>query len=104
MLRHSIVFIFRSFNRHKSTFLINFIGLSTGLTVALFIYLWVMDELNVDKFHEKDSQLFQVMKNAPSSEGISTREQTPGRLGEAMAREMPEIEYATSVIPPDWFS
>jgi len=104
MFRHTILFILRSFNRYKGTFLINFIGLSSGLVCFLFIYLWVMDELHIDKFHEKDSQLFQVMKNAPSSNGISTTEQTPGRLAEALAREMPEIEYATSVTPPDWFS
>ena len=39
------------------------VGLSSGLACALFIYLWVDDELGVDKFHEDDSQIFQVLEN-----------------------------------------
>lgn len=101
MLRHNIVLIYRGFKRYRSTFFINLIGLSTGLASALFIYLWVDDETHVDKFHEKDSQLFQVMKNVPTSSGIITIENTPARLAEALAKEMPEVEYGASVTNSD---
>jgi hypothetical protein len=63
MFRHALLLIYRNFLRFKSTFFINLIGLSTGLACSLFIYLWVNDELQVDTFHEKDSQLFQAMLN-----------------------------------------
>jgi len=49
MFRHNLKLSLRNFKRDKSTFLINLIGLSTGLACALMIYLWVADELNVDK-------------------------------------------------------
>jgi putative ABC transport system permease protein len=101
MLRHNIVLIYRGFKRYRGTFFINLIGLSTGLASALFIYLWVDDETHVDKFHEKDNQLFQVMKNVPTSSGIITIENTPARLAEALAKEMPEVEYGTSVANSD---
>jgi putative ABC transport system permease protein len=98
MFRHNLLIIFRNFKRNKSSFFINLIGLSTGLACALLIYLWVNDELYVDKFHEKDSQLFQVMKNAKSSDGrILTFEWTPGPLADALVEEMPEVEYAVPV-------
>ncbi len=98
MLKHNLLIIFRKFKRNKSSFFINLIGLSTGLACALLIYLWVNDELNVDKFHEKDSQLFQVMKNTKNAEGrILTFEWTPGPLANALAEEMPEVEYAVPV-------
>jgi len=97
MLQHNIVMIYRGFKRYRGTFFINLIGLSTGLASALFIYLWVDDETHVDKFHEKDCQLFQVMKNVPTSSGIITIENTPTRLAEALAKEMPEVEYSASV-------
>ena len=73
------------------------IGLSTGLACALLIYLWVFDELNFDKFHEKDSQLFLVMQNIQMTNEINTIEVTPGPLAETLAEEMPEVEYAASV-------
>ncbi len=103
MLFHHILIIFRNFKRNKSTFLINLIGLSTGLTCALLIYLWVNDEIHVDRFNKNDSLLFQVMQNSPDGSEIQTTEYTPGILARALAEEIPEIEFATSVVPASWF-
>jgi len=98
MFRHNLLIIFRNFKRNKSSFLINLIGLSTGLACALLIYLWVNDELHVDKFHVKDKQLFQIMNNAINHDGrILTFEWTPGPLANALTEEMPEVEYAVPV-------
>ena len=96
MFLHSLLLIFRHFKRHKSSFLINLIGLSTGLACSLLIYLWVKDELNVDQFHQQDEQLFQVIEHDRNADGISTGEHTAGLLAEALANEMPQIEYAVS--------
>ena len=63
MFRHNFLITYRNFLRYKSSFFINLIGLSTGLACALLIYLWVNDELSVDKFHKKDEQLYQVLVN-----------------------------------------
>lgn len=104
MFKHNLLLIFRNFKRFKSAFFINLIGLSTGLACALLIYLWVNDELRVDKFHENDSRLFQVMQNLQNADGAMTIEATPGRLAEALAEEIPEIDYAASVVPATWFS
>jgi putative ABC transport system permease protein len=99
MLKHNLLIIFRNFKRNKSSFFINLIGLSTGLACALLIYLWVNDELHVDKFHEKDNCLYQVLQNIPTPNVIMTLDPTPGPLADALAKEMPEVEYAVSVIP-----
>jgi ABC-type antimicrobial peptide transport system permease subunit len=103
MLRHSLLMIYRNFLRFKGTFFINLLGLSTGLACTLLIYLWVNDELRVDKFHEKDRQLFQVLENQAHSVGIVTSDGTNSRLAEKLAEEIPEIEYATVSTPPSWF-
>jgi putative ABC transport system permease protein len=100
MLRHSLLLIYRNFKRFKTTFFINLIGLSTGLACALLIYLWVNDELKVDKFHEQDSRLYQVMKNNYEGDGIETDEDTPGILARSLLQEMGEVESAVSVFPP----
>jgi putative ABC transport system permease protein len=99
MLRHYFIITYRNILRNKSTFFINLIGLSTGMACALLIYLWLNDELHVDKFHEKDNRLYQVLQNSPSPNGIMTHGETPGILAKALSEEMPEIEYAVSVIP-----
>ena len=70
MFKHSLLLTFRNFVKFKNSFFINLIGLSTGLACALMIYLWVNDELNFDRFHEKDSRLFQVMERQPLADDI----------------------------------
>lgn len=102
MLRHNLVIIFRGLSRFKRTFVINLVGLSVGLASALLIFLWVNDELSVDKFHGKDGRLYQVMTNQPVNGGWNTLVDTPGPLARTLAEEMPEIEYAAAVAPPNW--
>lgn len=103
MIRHTLLLIYRNFKRFKSTFFINLTGLSTGLACALIIYLWVNDELQIDKFHEKDSRLYQVMEHQQHSGSIRVTDSTPGLLAEALEQEMPEVEYATVATPSYWF-
>jgi putative ABC transport system permease protein len=102
MFKHNLLLIYRNFKKHKSTFLINLIGLSSGLACVLVIYLWVNDELSFDKYHVNDSRLYQVMTNVKSEKGIDTRKDTPHSLAEALPLEMPEVEYA-AIATPDLF-
>ncbi|MES2730550.1 MAG: ABC transporter permease [Bacteroidota bacterium] len=100
MLRHNLILTFRNFNRHKRSFLINLTGLSTGLACAFLIFLWVSDELSVDKFHQKDSQLYQVMRKNNSEGHIEVSRLTPGVLANALVKEMPEVKYAVHIAYP----
>lgn len=102
MLKHNILITFRNFSRHKSSFLINLVGLSTGLAAVLLIYLWVSDELNTDKFHTKGDRLYQVMGNYKDAENINTWNGMPTGLASALKAEFPEIEYAVGATDRSW--
>lgn len=69
----------------------------------MLIYLWVTDEMQVDKFHEKDNRLYQVMENQQLEDGIKTSDATSGALAGSLIIEVPEIEYAATVTPVSWF-
>ena len=96
MLKHYLLLIYRNIIRNKSYFFINLIGLSAGLVCTLLIYLWVRDELRMDKFHEKETRLFQVMEFQKYADEIMTTTSTPGILAETLKEEIPEIEYAAT--------
>jgi putative ABC transport system permease protein len=96
MLRHNFLIIYRNFKRFKSTFIINLIGLSTALACSLLIYLWVNEELSVDKFHKNNDRLYHIMEHRIKADGIWTSPTTSGPLAESLEAEMPEIEYAIS--------
>lgn len=97
MLKHNLLITYRGFLKHKMTFFINLVGLSTGLAGVLLIYLWVHDERSVDRFHEKDSQLYQVMINHEDERGIQTWDSSPLPLTKALIEEFPEVESGTFI-------
>ncbi|MEZ4899757.1 MAG: ABC transporter permease, partial [Saprospiraceae bacterium] len=99
LLRHHLLISYRGFLRNKSTFLINLVGLTTGLTCVFLIALWVNDELHVDKFLPNDQQLFQVLQTVQGPNGMETIEATPGPLATALQVDLPEVRFATKVIP-----
>lgn len=102
MFRQNLLITYRSFKRFRSTFIINLLGLSTGLASALLIYLWVSDEMHMDKFHEKDNRLYQVMESHKQANGWNTMTETSGAAADALIAEMPEVEYAAALAPPTW--
>lgn len=96
MVKHNIILTLRNFRRQKSTFLINLIGLSTGLACVLFIYLWVNDELSMDAFHTNDNRLYQVQTNHHDASGINTWRGVPGLLYDEVKASVPEVEMAVA--------
>ncbi|MEZ5104567.1 MAG: FtsX-like permease family protein [Draconibacterium sp.] len=100
MLKHNLLVILRNLKRNKSSLIINLVGLSSALACVLLIYLWVNDELNVDKFLVKDNPVYQVMMNNATDHGIATNEDTPGLLPKTLREEYPEVEKSVGVFPP----
>lgn len=96
MFQHNLKLTFRNFRKHKSQFLINLIGLSSGMACALFIYLWVADEFSIDRFHANADRMYQVMTNHEDGGEIVTQIITPGLLLDALKSEVPEVEKATA--------
>ncbi|MCF0073342.1 ABC transporter permease [Dyadobacter sp. CY261] len=104
MLKSYLKIAWRSLIKDRQFTLLNLVGLSTGLACTLLIYLWIGDELRVDKHNAKAAHLFQIMVNQPNEDGIKTGEHTAGLLADALKAEMPEVEFATTVVPAEWFS
>jgi putative ABC transport system permease protein len=88
----------RSLLKDRQFAILNLGGLSVALTSVLLIYLWVYDELYIDKFHAKSECLYQVMAHIKLPDGIHTGEYTPYMLSRALAKEMPEVEDAVCLM------
>ena len=103
MIKHNFLVAFRSNMRNKGTFLINLIGLSTGLACVVLIGLWVLAELSVDQFHVNDTQLYQVKNHLHFDNGIQTTHESSGRMAEVLQADYPELKYVTAVAPSNWY-
>ena len=100
MLKHNLLISIRSFRRFKSTFLINLLGLSSGLAATMLIYLWVHDEISMNRFDERDSDRHvQVIHTYPTSGTYHTNidGSTPNPLYERLVKDLPEIDYSIPV-------
>lgn len=96
MLRNHLKIAFRSFRRQKETAFINLAGLALGMVAALFILLWVQDELSYDQFHQDKDRIYQVMNNiSPGNGEILTWENSPEPYGRTIKKELPEVVAAT---------
>ncbi|MBK6285183.1 MAG: ABC transporter permease [Draconibacterium sp.] len=100
MFKHNLLIIFRNLKRNKSSLFINLTGLSTAIACVMLIYLWVNDELNVDKFLLKDGQIYQVMEKNTTDHGIEMSENTQGLLAKTLKDEFPEVDKSVGVFPP----
>ncbi len=98
MLRHSITIALRSFLRHRTSFLINLLSLTAGLSSALLILLWINDEWRFDRFHRDGERLYQVFQQRSAENGGSTTAFSPGPMATALKQEIPEVEAASVLV------
>ncbi|UII28050.1 ABC transporter permease [Fulvivirga maritima] len=105
MLIHHLKIGFRSIRSSKSYSIINISGLALGLASFLFIMLWVNDELQMDNFHSKSQQLYNVYQTIEEQSGnLNGSPNTPlsnagALLLDSAESEIPEVKmvnhYAT---------
>jgi putative ABC transport system permease protein len=104
MFKNYFKIAWRNLIKNRQFTILNLVGLSTGLACALLIWLWINDELSMDKYNDNDAQLYQVMQNIKHDGMIETTQYTVGLMANALAAEMPEVEHAATVVPASWFS
>jgi putative ABC transport system permease protein len=90
----------RNLLRFKAYSIINIFGLTLGITTALFIALWVNDELNFDRTYADSDRIYELMNNLVYSDGhIETTYSTSGSIVGEMITSYPEVETAARA---DW--
>lgn len=95
MLKNFLLVASRNFLRQRFYSFINIFGLSTGLATALFIFLWVNDEVKMDATFKDSDRLYRVVSNLRMSNGETlTWDITPGPLGEAISENIPGVDLA----------
>ena len=70
MLKNYFTTALRSLLRNKLTAFINIAGLALSMTSALMIYLFVVDEVRFDTYHQKVDRTYRVTRNFLSADGV----------------------------------
>ncbi|MCJ7713714.1 ABC transporter permease [Candidatus Bathyarchaeota archaeon] len=72
MYRNNFKIGYRNLLRNKGYSSINTGGLAVGMAVAMFIGLWVHDELTFNRYHENHDRIAQVMQHQKINDEIGT--------------------------------
>jgi putative ABC transport system permease protein len=96
MLQNFFKTAVRTILRNQSYALINFVGLTSGVALALLIMAYVRSELSYDRFHEKADRLYRIRYDAPPPSPLSLAS-TPPPIAPAMKDFFPEVEEAARV-------
>jgi putative ABC transport system permease protein len=100
MIRNYLLVAFRNVLKNKIFSGINVFGLGIGLAACLLILQFVMAELSYDKFHTKLDRIYRVTNDRfQHGKLIQHGTITYPTIGPAMAKDFPEIERYTRLMP-----
>ncbi|HEC44680.1 MAG TPA: FtsX-like permease family protein [Bacteroides sp.] len=80
--------------RQKTYTLINVLGLTVGILASILISFWVLDEISYDSYFDNADRIHRIDLYSQTPQ---TR--TPYPMAQALVRDFPEIEMATSFSP-----
>jgi ABC-type antimicrobial peptide transport system permease subunit len=91
----------RAIYRSKLISFINLTGLASGMTAAIFIFLWVQNEVTVDDYQPDNIYRLSYTSNYKGKSFSSERTTMP--LYVALPKDIPEVEKAV-IMSPNLFS
>jgi putative ABC transport system permease protein len=89
---------FRILIRERIYSILNIIGLSVGITVALIIFLYLQDDLTYDRYHRNAKNIYRVNSIYNSSGKENKFAMAPTSFGPRIMEEFPEVKSYTRLI------
>jgi putative ABC transport system permease protein len=99
MIKNYFLLAYRVIARYKSYSFINILGLAVGLTCGIIIYLWILDELNFDKYNQNYSSIYRLVQDEKFESGVFKVAATPAPLAPALKESFPEIKLEARYRP-----
>lgn len=98
MFRNLLKTTVRYIRKHAGYSILNILGLTLGITSALFIIIYVSDELSYDRWHEKADRIYRVSSRITETDDQFTWIVAQIPFGPQVARDYPEVESFTRFI------
>lgn len=99
MLKSYFVVAFRNLRKNKLASAINIVGLSIAIGCSIVSYLFILDNLVLDDFHEYADRIFLVEQVRTEGEISHLYGTTPLALAPALEDDFPQVERAVRLIP-----
>jgi putative ABC transport system permease protein len=99
ILKNYLITAWRNIVKDKFYTLLNIVGLSIGLITAIYIFLYVVDELTYDKSHTNYKRIYRLESHFTINGKDDFFAVTQVPLGPTLKDEYPEIEEYVRFVP-----
>ena len=97
MLKNYFKIAFRNLWKNKTFSIINIVGLATGLCCFLLITIYVLDELNYDRYNKNADRIFRISSDLKIGGNEMRICQTSDMMGSSLKKDYPEVEEYTRI-------
>src|SRR5690554_5302175 len=97
MIRNYIKMAWRSLWKNKFYNALSLIGLSVGLTTAIFIAFWINSELNFNNIGENQENIYRVSSHIESGGSLQTWGSSVGPVAYHAKKDIPEVKNAARI-------
>lgn len=101
MLKNYLISAWRNIQKQKFYALLNLLGLSLGLTAAIFIMLYLNDELQYDTHHSKHELIYRVNSHFKIGDMDDRFAIAAVPIGPSFKLEFPEVAEMTRLTPAE---
>ncbi len=99
MLKNHLKITLRNVRKHSLYSLINILGLTVALTGAIFLLLYITDELSYDRHHQYANRIYRVAMDAKFGDSERKVAVGPAALSPTLQTSYPEVEAYALVRP-----
>ena len=97
MIWYNIKIAIRKFTSQKNISLLNLLGLSIGMSVAILIFYFVNFETSYDNFHNEANLIYRIISVEKGTGGTEYRATTPLPLPDVVSVDIKDAEMSTGM-------
>lgn len=94
MFKNLLKTVLRNISKNYLYSFLNILGLSLGITSALFLIVYMTDELSYDKYHENADRIYRVQSHISETDDEYTRLVVQIPFADQVVQDYPEVESA----------
>ncbi len=99
MIKNLLTTAFRHILKNPGYSILNILGLSLGIASALFLIIYVSDEISYDRYHEKADRIYRVSSKITEPDDQFTWIVAQIPFGPQVAQDYPEVQSFVRFIP-----
>jgi putative ABC transport system permease protein len=92
MIKNLLKTAVRHIRKHSGYSLLNILGLTLGISSALFLIIYVSDELSYDKYHENADRIYRVSSKITETDDQFTWNVAQIPMGPQVVQDYPEVQ------------